>query len=72
MTTDTSTKPQIKPTDKTSKDSITQQTSANKADKGSTAKQSPTPTDVKTSKRTIRYILVGITITVFNYGFYQW
>ena len=38
------------------------------SDKGSD--KSSSTKDIKTSKRTIRYILVGITITVFNYGFY--
>lgn len=58
MTTDTPTKHQTK--------------SANKADKNSTTDTATqhTSTDIKTSKRTVRYILVGITITIFNYGFY--
>lgn len=32
--------------------------------------KSETPSDVKTSKHATRYLLVGITITIFNYGFY--
>ena len=44
--------------------------STEKPPENDTKKSTSHPSDVKTSKRTVRYILVGIIITVFNYGFY--
>lgn len=34
------------------------------------APEEPTQKDIKTSKRTARYLIVGIAITLFNYGLY--